>query len=40
MELTCALAHAPSVLLLDEPSSGIAQKETEALGEVLLDVKE
>ncbi|MBV9254704.1 MAG: ATP-binding cassette domain-containing protein, partial [Actinobacteria bacterium] len=40
VELTCALAHAPSVLLLDEPSSGIAQKETEALGEVLLDVKE
>jgi branched-chain amino acid transport system ATP-binding protein len=40
VELTCALAHAPSVLLLDEPSSGIAQKETEALGQVLLDVKE
>jgi branched-chain amino acid transport system ATP-binding protein len=40
VELTCALAHAPSVLLLDEPSSGIAQKETEALGDVLLDVKE
>ena len=40
VELTCGLAHAPSVLLLDEPSSGIAQKETEALGEVLLDVKE
>jgi len=40
VELTCALAHAPSVLLLDEPSSGIAQKETEALGEVLLEVKE
>src|SRR5581483_5789236 len=40
VELTCALAHAPSVLLLDEPSSGIAQKETEALGGVLLDVKE
>jgi ABC-type branched-subunit amino acid transport system ATPase component len=40
VELTCAMAHAPSVLLLDEPSSGIAQKETEALGGVLLDVKE
>ena len=30
----------PSVLLLDEPSSGIAQRETEALGPVLLDIRE
>ena len=30
----------PSVLLLDEPSSGIAQRETEALGPLLHRVKE
>ena len=31
VDLACAVAHHPSVLLLDEPSSGIAQKETEQL---------
>ncbi|MHB1446173.1 MAG: ATP-binding cassette domain-containing protein [Acidimicrobiales bacterium] len=40
VDLACALAHDPSVLLLDEPSSGIAQRETEALGEVLLRVRQ
>ncbi len=39
VDLACTLAHAPSVLLLDEPSSGIAQRETEALGPVLLDIR-
>ena len=39
VELAAVLAHRPSVLLLDEPSSGIAQKETEALGPVLRDVQ-
>jgi branched-chain amino acid transport system ATP-binding protein len=34
------LAHAPSVLLLDEPSSGIAQREAEALGPLLLRIRE
>ena len=40
VDLACVLAHGPSVLLLDEPSSGIAQRETEALGPVLLDVRD
>src|SRR5438270_7464325 len=34
------MAHEPSVLLLDEPSSGIAQRETEALGPLLLDIRD
>ncbi|MEN3273645.1 MAG: hypothetical protein V7636_2406, partial [Actinomycetota bacterium] len=40
VDLACTLAHDPSVLLLDEPSSGIAQRETEALGPVLLDIRD
>jgi ABC-type branched-subunit amino acid transport system ATPase component len=40
VDLACALAHGPDVLLLDEPSSGIAQKETEALGPVLMDIRD
>ena len=39
VELACAMAHRPRVLLLDEPSSGLAQRETEALGEVLTDLR-
>ena len=39
VELGCMLALRPSLLLLDEPSSGISQKETEALGPLLLRVK-
>jgi ABC-type branched-subunit amino acid transport system ATPase component/ABC-type branched-subunit amino acid transport system permease subunit len=38
-ELCCLVALAPKVLLLDEPSSGIAQAETEALAELLRAVK-
>ncbi len=34
-ELACLIAMEPTLLLLDEPSSGIAQRETEALGELL-----
>jgi len=37
-DLACTLARQPRVLLLDEPSSGIAQKETEALGPLLRRV--
>jgi branched-chain amino acid transport system ATP-binding protein len=39
VEIATILAHRPSVLLLDEPSSGIAQKETEALGPLLRQVQ-
>jgi branched-chain amino acid transport system ATP-binding protein len=40
VDLACVIAHEPVVLLLDEPSSGMAQKETEAMGPLLLRVKE
>jgi branched-chain amino acid transport system ATP-binding protein len=40
VDLACSMAHNPSVLLLDEPSSGIAQRETEALGPLLLGIRE
>ena len=40
VDLACVMGHEPSVLLLDEPSSGIAQRETEALGPLLLRVRE
>ena len=39
VELACVMAHEPSVLLLDEPSSGIAQRETEALGQMLVELQ-
>jgi branched-chain amino acid transport system ATP-binding protein len=35
VDLAMCIAHDPKVLLLDEPSSGIAQAETEALGPLL-----
>jgi ABC-type branched-subunit amino acid transport system ATPase component len=35
-----AIAHDPSVLILDEPSSGIAQRETEALGPLLVRIQQ
>ena len=34
-EIACLVALQPTMLLLDEPSSGIAQRETEALGDLL-----
>ena len=36
----CVLAQGPSVVLLDEPSSGIAQREAEALGPLLRQVRD
>jgi ABC-type branched-subunit amino acid transport system ATPase component len=39
VELACILAQDPAVLLLDEPSGGVAQKETEALGPLLKRVQ-
>jgi branched-chain amino acid transport system ATP-binding protein len=40
VELACLLATEPAVVLLDEPSAGVAQRETEALGPLLLRVKQ
>ncbi len=39
-ELACLVALRPTMLLLDEPSSGIAQRETEALGVLLGELKD
>ena len=38
-EIACLVALRPTLLLLDEPSSGVAQRETEALGALLEDLK-
>jgi branched-chain amino acid transport system ATP-binding protein len=40
VDLACVLAHEPTVVLFDEPSSGIAQRETEALGPLLQRIRE
>src|SRR5262249_6902445 len=40
VDLACTLGHQPSVVLLDEPSSGIAQREAEALGPLLLRIRD
>ena len=39
VDLTCVLAHRATVVLLDEPSSGIAQSEVEALAPLLLRMR-
>ena len=39
VDLAGLLAHRPSVIMLDEPSSGIAQREVEALGPLLERIR-
>lgn len=40
LELACVLSLDPKVLLLDEPASGIQQKESEALGPTLKRIRD
>jgi ABC-type branched-subunit amino acid transport system ATPase component/predicted MFS family arabinose efflux permease len=40
VDLACVVAHRPSVVLLDEPSSGIAQREAEALAPLLSRIRD
>ena len=39
VEPACLLASDPEVVVLDEPSGGVAQKETEALGPLIGDLR-
>jgi len=39
-ELACILALEPTMLLLDEPAAGVAQRETEVLGSLLLRLRD
>ncbi|MTA14545.1 MAG: ATP-binding cassette domain-containing protein, partial [Actinobacteria bacterium] len=39
-ELACLVALEPKVVLLDEPSAGLAQREVEALAQVLRDLRD
>lgn len=40
VEFACAVAHQPTLLLLDEPAAGVAQREVEQLGELLLRIRD
>jgi ABC-type branched-subunit amino acid transport system ATPase component len=40
VDLACQIGIEPKVILFDEPSSGIAQRETEALGPLLLRIRD
>jgi ABC-type branched-subunit amino acid transport system ATPase component len=40
VDLACQVGAQPAVILLDEPSAGIAQRETEALAPVLLRLRD
>jgi branched-chain amino acid transport system ATP-binding protein len=39
VDLACVIATGPKVLLLDEPSAGIAQREAEEMGPLLQKVR-
>jgi branched-chain amino acid transport system ATP-binding protein len=40
VDLACLVAHRPAVILLDEPTSGIAQREVEALAPVIRRLRD
>ena len=40
VELACLIASGASVLCLDEPTAGIAQRETEAFGPLILQLRD
>ncbi len=40
VDLACILASDPKIILLDEPSSGVAQRETEELAPLLLRIRQ
>ena len=40
VDIGCVLAHAPRLILLDEPSSGVAQREAEALVPVVQNLRD
>ena len=40
VDLACQVAHRPAVILLDEPSGGIAQREVEALVPVVQRLRD
>jgi len=40
VDLACLLAHKPGVVLLDEPASGIAQREVEALAPLIRRIRD
>ncbi len=40
VDLACVLAHRPDVVLLDEPSSGVAQREVEALAPLITRIRD
>ena len=40
VELACLLAQGSTLLLLDEPTAGLAQREAEAFGPLLLDLRD